>query len=71
MVLSHVTEYFKSTTMDDGDTFVMPTDSLAIMKEAWHVDSWVIKVWSQRGPIQTIHSHGLQRCFAMAMKIDW
>ena len=64
-------EYFKLTTMDDGDTFVMQTDSLAIMKEAWHVDNWVIKAWSQRGPIQTIHSHGLQRCFAMAMKIDW
>ena len=57
--------------MDDGDIFAMLTDSLATMKEPWHVDNWVIKVWSQKEPIQTIHSHGLQNCFALAVKNDW
>ena len=57
--------------MDDGDTFVILTDSLATMKELWRAGNWDIKHWSQREPMQIIHSHGLQRCFAMAMKIDW
>ena len=70
MVPPHVVEYFRLTTMDDGDLFVTHSISLEPMKEVWHADSLVIVVWNQRETIQLIHSLGLLKFSAMVMKGD-